>query len=148
MVTHSGRFHADDVFAIALLRMVPEWKAAKLIRTRDEEIIKKADLVVDVGGIYNPAQNRFDHHQTGGALNYENGIPYSGLGLVWKQFGEQVCGSKEVAQMITEKLVQQIDAMDCGLSIETPNIVGVAEYVMDDMTDAFNPSWKEKNYDP
>jgi uncharacterized UPF0160 family protein len=147
IATHSGRFHADDVFAIALLRMVPEWKSAKLIRTRDEEIIKKADLVVDVGTIYDPAQNRFDHHQTGGAGKYENGVPYSGFGLVWKQFGEKVCGSKEVAQIITEKLVQPIDAIDNGVSVVSSSVVGFSEYVMDDMVDAFNPSWKEGDYD-
>lgn len=147
IVTHSGRFHADDVFAVALLRMLPEWRGAKLIRTRDMEIINKADLVVDVGMIYDPAKNRFDHHQTGGAGKYENGIPYSGFGLVWKEFGNRVCGSPAVTKIITEMLVQQIDAMDNGLTIETPNMPGVSEYVMDSMVDAFNPSWKEKDYD-
>ncbi|MFA6445920.1 MAG: MYG1 family protein [Candidatus Paceibacterota bacterium] len=143
IVTHDGRFHADEVFAIALLKMIPEFKNTKLIRSRDQKIIEKADIVLDVGGVYDPLKYRFDHHQTGGAGKHENGIPYSSFGLIWKEFGIKVCESDEVLKGVTEKLVQQIDAMDCGFSITTPIISGVSEFVLDDMADAFNPSWKE-----
>ncbi len=32
-------------------------------RTRDEELLKACDIVVDVGGVYDPDAFRFDHHQ-------------------------------------------------------------------------------------
>ena len=32
-------------------------------RTRDPALLDTCDIVVDVGGVYDPAKNRFDHHQ-------------------------------------------------------------------------------------
>ena len=49
VVTHSGVFHADDVFAYALLRIFLGQKL-ELERTRDPAIIARADLALDVGG--------------------------------------------------------------------------------------------------
>jgi uncharacterized UPF0160 family protein len=34
-----------------------------LSRTRDPKILAECDTVVDVGGIFDPQQKRFDHHQ-------------------------------------------------------------------------------------
>ena len=50
IATHNGNFHADDVFSIAALKSI--FPSFKLIRTRDLELIAKADLVIDVGGEY------------------------------------------------------------------------------------------------
>jgi len=105
LVTHNGTFHADDLFATATLALVFNGNI-KVIRTRDEEIIKKADFVYDVGGIYNPEKNLFDHHQKEGAGKRENGIPYASFGLVWKKFGKKICGSQKVADEVDQKLVQ------------------------------------------
>ena len=59
IVVHSGNFHPDDIFAVAVLRIVLEDKyKIKIIRTRDEEIINKADYVVDVGMVYDKEKNR------------------------------------------------------------------------------------------
>ena len=85
IATHNGNFHADDVFSIAALKNI--FPAFNLVRTRDLEVIGKADVVIDVGGIYDPETGRFDHHQRGGAGERENGIPYSSFGLVWKKYG-------------------------------------------------------------
>ena len=62
VATHSGPFHADDVLAVALLRVFVD-EEATVLRTRDLERIAQADVVVDVGGLYDPAARRFDHHQ-------------------------------------------------------------------------------------
>src|ERR1035437_8037366 len=91
LVTHNGIFHADDIFATATLSLLLDGHI-KVTRTRDENLIKSADYVYDVGGIYDPALNRFDHHQVGGAGKRDNGIPYAAFGLVWMQYGETVCG--------------------------------------------------------
>ena len=59
IVTHSGKFHADDVLAWSLLcQFHPEKDHLSLQRTRDESIIEGADIVFDVGGIYNPSKGR------------------------------------------------------------------------------------------
>jgi len=76
IVVHDGPFQADEVFAVAFLIMYypglqTDMKSLmtrddypfELIRTRDEKIIAKADIVCDVGGVYNPTNLRFDHHQ-------------------------------------------------------------------------------------
>lgn len=52
--THSGPFHCDDVLACCLIKFLPIYKEAKIIRSRDQEVIKKADIVLDVGGEYDP----------------------------------------------------------------------------------------------
>jgi uncharacterized UPF0160 family protein len=129
IVTHNGRFHADDIFAIAtLLILYPE---AEIIRSRDEEIIKFADIVVDTGLIYNPKISRFDHHQQGGAGERGNGIPYASFGLIWKEFGAQV-SNIEIAKLIDEVLVTPIDAHDNGIIISERIFGSIREYTISD----------------
>lgn len=141
LVTHDGTFHADDLFATAILSILFDGNI-KVIRTRDPKLIERADVVYDVGGIYNPLTNRFDHHQKGGAGTRSNGIPYAAFGLMWKTYGEQICGSKEVAENIDESLVQSIDADDNGMNLFTP--LGEAKpYIVQSVINAFRPSWKE-----
>src|ERR1035437_6788637 len=106
LVTHNGAFHADDLFACATLSLLLKKKNLKykIIRTRDENIIKHGDYVFDVGGIYNPAKNRFDHHQAGFKEKRKNGIVYSSFGLVWKKYGKELCGLKTTAEKIDSVL--------------------------------------------
>ncbi|KAI7299988.1 hypothetical protein KC315_g17377, partial [Hortaea werneckii] len=35
--THNGHFHADEALAVFLLRLLPQYRNASLIRTRDPE---------------------------------------------------------------------------------------------------------------
>jgi uncharacterized UPF0160 family protein len=124
IVTHNSKFHADDVFAVAVLSMI--FPDSEIIRTRDETVIESADIVVDVGKIYDPAKLRFDHHQTGGAGVRDNGIPYASFGLVWKEYGESL--AEAVAAMVEEKLVMPIDALDNGVTLATPKFGDIKEY--------------------
>lgn len=61
--THDGCFHCDEVLAIFMLKQLPEYKNSQVLRTRDAEKLSKCDMVVDVGGVYDPSTLRFDHHQ-------------------------------------------------------------------------------------
>ena len=137
IVTHDGNFHADDVFSIAALKSV--FSGFNLIRTRDLEVIAKADIVIDVGGEYNADAGRFDHHQRGGAGARENGIPYSSFGLVWQKYGLALCqNNQEVANAVDEGLVSTIDAIDCS------HVEGVAQGISLSQTiSMFNPTWQE-----
>lgn len=137
VVTHNGIFHADDVFSIAALKLL--FPSIHLIRTRDPDTIAKADIVVDVGGVYDPETDRFDHHQRDGAGQRENGIPYSSFGLIWKKYGLEICqGEKDVAHAVDAGLVSTIDAIDCG------HVEGLAEGISLSQTiSLFNPSWEE-----
>ncbi|MEH6452252.1 MAG: MYG1 family protein [Psychromonas sp.] len=137
IATHNGNFHADDVFSIAALKCI--FPSFKLIRTRDKAIIAKADLVIDVGGEYDPETGRFDHHQRGGAGERENGIPYSSFGLIWQKYGLEICkGNQDVANSVDSGLVSTIDAIDCG------HVEGVAKGISLSQTiSMFNPTWQE-----
>lgn len=117
LVTHNGTFHADEVFATACLKIYYkkiENCSIKVIRTRDKKDISKADVVYDVGRIYDFTAKKFDHHQEGGADKRENGIPYSSLGLIWKHFGDKLVSGPEIKKEIDDSFVQQICASDTG----------------------------------
>ncbi|MDG1733023.1 MAG: MYG1 family protein [Thalassotalea sp.] len=139
IATHNGNFHADDVFSIAALQCI--FPAFKLLRTRDLELIAKADIVIDVGGEYDADTGRFDHHQRGGAGQRDNGIPYSSFGLIWKKYGVQICqGDQEVANAVDSGLVSTIDAVDCG------HVEGVSQGISLSQTiSMFNPTWQENS---
>jgi uncharacterized UPF0160 family protein len=140
IATHNGNFHADDVFSVAALKSI--YPSFKLIRTRDLEIIGKADIVIDVGGEYDPAAGRFDHHQRGGAGERENGIPYSSFGLIWQKHGLEICqGNQDVANAVDTGLVSTIDAIDCG------HVEGVSKGISLSQTiSMFNPTWQEDSH--
>ena len=53
IVTHGGKFHADDAWAVAVLMLL--YPEAELVRTRDPAVIARADVAIDVGGEWNPA---------------------------------------------------------------------------------------------
>ncbi|MEK7177162.1 MAG: MYG1 family protein [Patescibacteria group bacterium] len=143
IVTHNGKFHADEVFAVATILLAHEGEDIEIVRTRDPLIIKTGDIVVDVGGEYNPSLGKFDHHQTEGAGIRENGIPYSSFGIVWKKYGEKVCNSRLVSDTIDKFLVMSLDALDNGIDIQKPMLENIYEYTAGDLVDAFNPSWRE-----
>jgi uncharacterized UPF0160 family protein len=140
VVTHNGSFHADDVFAVATLQLVFGVDALTIVRTRDEALIDAADIVVDVGGQYNAASLRFDHHQPGAPVR-ENGIPYAAFGLVWQEYGQQVCGSPVIAAAIDTALVTPIDAGDSGVLIATPRFSGISEFDIFRTIRSFAPAW-------
>lgn len=147
VVTHSGTFHADDVFACATISLWAEKNNFKLkiIRDRDKQIIKKADIVVDVGMEYDQDANRFDHHQKGGAGIRDNKIPFASFGLVWKKYGKQICEIKEIADRIENNLVIQIDAADSGVRISLPNEFGIYDHRTGGVISNFNPAQQEKD---
>ena len=140
IVTHNGNFHADDVFSVAALKNI--FSSVTLILTRELQIIAKADIVIDVGGEYNAATGRFDHHQRGGAGGRENGIPYSSFGLMWQKYGVEICkGDRDVANALDAGLVSTIDAIDCGHVKGVPEGISLSQTIS-----MFNPTWQEGSH--
>ena len=66
--THDGRFHADEIFALAVLNLF--YPDLEIVRSRDENVYKNANIIVDVGHIYDPDSLIFDHHQISLSLLY------------------------------------------------------------------------------
>ena len=143
IVTHDGHFHPDDVCAVAVLDLVLNGRY-RLKRTRDTSIISRADYVVDVGGVYDPALHRFDHHQKGGAGARPESVPYASFGLVWREYGVRLCGDEEIAQEIDRKLVASIDALDNGVEVVKVLDQRVLPYYFADFLFDLNPGWKER----
>lgn len=136
IATHNGVFHADDVFAVATLNLY--FFDTEVVRTRDNAIIEAADWVVDVGGVYNSSDDRFDHHQKGFKNSRPDGCKYSSFGLVWDKFGDEMCGSPEAAKIVDDQLVRVVDAVDNG---QDEFINGNFGY--SDVISGFNPTWNE-----
>lgn len=95
--THNGTFHCDEVLACFMLRLLPQYKDAEIIRTRDPALLAQCDVVVDVGGEFDPKKHRYDHHQRSFTDTFHSLCPekpwetkLSSAGLVYVHFGRQV----------------------------------------------------------
>lgn len=146
IVTHDGGFHADDVFGVATLLILLGEENVSVTRTRDRSIIEQGDYVLDVGDVYEPEQNRFDHHQGGGAGKRENGIPYASFGLIWKKFGAKLCGNEKIARSIENNVVIPIDAFDNGMHVYKSVFQDIAPYLVQNVFFALEPAWEEKGW--
>lgn len=105
IITHDTTFHADDVFAVAMLLRLNG--NVPVIRTRDPEILKEAinnplTVVLDVGGVYDPKMLNFDHHQDTSLL--------SAAGLVFQHWKDQICPPTD--QFFFEQFISAIDLID------------------------------------
>src|ERR1700745_531243 len=79
--THDGTFHADEVTACALLLLFNLIDEKKIIRTRDLGVLATCEYVCDVGGVYDPQQKLFDHHQ----IDYQGPLSSAGMVLNYLQ---------------------------------------------------------------
>jgi uncharacterized UPF0160 family protein len=152
IATHGGKFHADDAWAVAVLKVLfPE---ADIVRTREAARIEAADFAIDVGGIWDPASGRFDHHQKEFDGARASGVPYASAGLVWKEFGARcvaVLAEKHTGQQIADDTAQQIayaidadvvqylDLSDVGVARSAPGSYGLSATVS-----GFNPGWLDE----
>ncbi|MFC0134962.1 metal-dependent hydrolase [Massilia eurypsychrophila] len=152
IVTHSGKFHADDAWAVAALKIV--FPQSEVVRTRDPAQVEAADFAVDVGGIWDPATGRFDHHQKGFAGARQSGVPYASAGLVWKEYGARCVSilaethtghrlsdnsAAEMAYAIDADVVQYLDLSDVGAAKNAPGGYGLSAVVS-----GFNPNWLDE----
>ena len=155
-ITHNRVFHADDVFAYSVLNTL--FPNNTLTRTRDIDIINNADIVFDVGGVYDKDNNRFDHHQKDFILTRgKNNVPYSSFGLIWEKFGLEYCKlfinennelNHTLYRKIDERLVQPIDAVDNGIKIIENKCPGLFPVEVSGIISSFNPTWnEEQNHD-
>ena len=148
LCTHSGKFHADEVFALALRLLKAKLDGfavdglgyTYIVRTRDEQVIGWADEVYDVGGVYDEATRRFDHHQRGFGVCFkpqtdavaaaQRRIQMATSGLAYKWIGKEVIQGlypkfppAEVSLLHDELytgFVEQLDAIDNGRPLAAP----------------------------
>ncbi|KAI0521814.1 metal-dependent protein hydrolase [Xylaria bambusicola] len=136
--THNGHFHADEALAVHMLRQLPTYDSASLVRTRDPAVLATCHTVVDVGGEYDAAQNRYDHHQRTFTTTFP-GRPtkLSSAGLVYMHFGRALVAQKlqqdeeaeDVAvvwRKVYESFIEALDAHDNGISEYDPDALAAA----------------------
>ncbi|NXU11506.1 MYG1 protein, partial [Pardalotus punctatus] len=70
---------------------------AQIVRTRDPQLLAQCDVVVDVGGEYDPGRHRYDHHQRSFTASMRSLRPdkpwstrLSSAGLVYGHFGPEI----------------------------------------------------------
>lgn len=143
VVTHRGRFHADEAFGVAVLSLAG-YKLKVNRVSRGDPAIHRADFKLDVGKRHDPDRGYFDHHQGGGAgrrpYPAPHNVPYATAGLVWQKFGLSLCGGDtDLFEAVDRALFLHVDAVDCGLKLyggETlPVSTIVAQHNHDDETD-------------
>lgn len=152
IATHSGKFHADDVWGVTVLDLV--FPGSELVRTRDLDAIAAADFAVDVGGAWEPQAGRFDHHQKGFAGARQSGVVYASAGLVWKTYGARCVAqvaqaraghsldarsAQDIAHAIDSDLVQYLDMADTGTARNAPGSYGLSAVIS-----GFNPIWLDE----
>ncbi len=105
---HDGTFHADEVVACALLLHCDLIDRDGIIRTRDQNRLEALEYVCDVGGIYDPAQRRFDHHQ----IDYTGDLSSAGMVLGYLRDTGRLSDGEYA--FLEGNLVRGVDAHDTG----------------------------------
>lgn len=123
-MTHAGRFHTDDVFSAALLKIL-----------NPQIIIVRRNAVPDgyQGLVFDLGDGTYDHH--GERASYRaNGVQYASFGLLWKQYGCYLVNEKE-SKSFDESFIQPLDFQD--------NNGG--NNLLCRVITQFNPKWDEEN---
>ena len=150
IVVHNSVFHADDVFSVAMARLMnPD---IMVVRTSNPETLRAyvpaveqgTALMVDIGAAI--GQIKFDHHQKDARRRpiedgiYHNpetdedeAVKYCGFGLLWEAYGCKLCPTEKAFRIIERELVIPIDRCDNGQG----------ENTLSSTIKAFNPTWKE-----
>lgn len=117
-VTHSSRFHADDVLSAALLKIVgiiPDSSCIQRVGRIPQDF---NGLAFDIGC------GPFDHHQQDARIR-PGGIKYASLGLLWDKIGSEY--------IINKYKTDEQTANDSALKFDTDFIIPM------DLTDNFGP---------
>ena len=128
---HSGNFHADDVFCCAFLRlygMEPEtYRVPEVTEEMKREALAGDAIIADIGGIYDPKRNMFDHHQYNAPVR-KDGTRYAAFGLLVQHFWKDEWTWKE---RFENEYVRPLDATDNGQG----------NFVISKLIKAFVPNW-------
>ena len=131
VITHSTIFHADDVFGVALCRLLnPQ---IQIIRTLEPDVhLKRVENIGQKAIVFDIGLGTYDHHQVDKVLR-KDGTPYCGFGLLWRDFGRLLCEDEKAWDKVDQVLVLPIDKHDNGVSRNLlSGCIGV-----------FNPDWNE-----
>ncbi|KAJ8683997.1 hypothetical protein QAD02_019789 [Eretmocerus hayati] len=158
--THSGTFHCDEVLACSMLKLLPQYKNATIVRSRDQSVLDPCNIVVDVGGKYDPKTHRYDHHMRefneslSTVMNkpgYESTVKLSSAGLIYCHFGDKVIKQlipelndedvEKIFKKVYETFIQEIDGLDNGVPMFSGEPVYRVHTDLCSRVARLNPSW-------
>ncbi|KAM0935128.1 putative metal-dependent protein hydrolase [Dioscorea sansibarensis] len=127
--THHGSFHCDEALGCFMIRLTSKFSGAEIVRTRDPQLLDMLDAVLDVGGVYDPSQDHYDHHQKGFDEVFGHGFnsKLSSAGLIYKHYGREIIAKElrldethedvnHVYRAVYKNFVEAIDAIDNGIN--------------------------------
>ena len=162
--THHGTFHCDEALATALLKLLPAFADHAVVRTRDPAQLAQCDIVVDVGGEYDDAAKRYDHHQkTFDTVLDGYKTKLSAVGLVYKHYGREILGaalaaegaaaaaaappSAELVDVLYHKMyagfVEHIDGIDNGVEVADGELRYAVSTTLSSRVSHLNPAWND-----
>jgi hypothetical protein len=165
--THDGSFHCDEALAVSMLKLLPAYADATIVRSRNPAVLSACNIIVDVGAVYDPSTHRYDHHQRGFTEVMEPGrfdTKLSSAGLVYKHFGKDIlrhllstvcAGAAAVDEGLVDRcfhkiyanFIEHIDAIDNGISVlPDPNTQAPMYRVSTTLSDRIhwlNPDWNQ-----
>lgn len=140
LITHSGKFHADDVFSTAFMSEVISEPVVCRTNTIGDDV--RDDVIV-----YDVGFGKFDHHQKEFDSRHDSGVKYASFGLLFKEYGlsylEKINSeyASTIYSMLEHDLIEGIDAVDNG---EFPVIEAPFSYKsFDSIIGDFNAVWNE-----
>ncbi|XP_071579442.1 MYG1 exonuclease-like [Temnothorax nylanderi] len=130
--THNGHFHCSEVLACALLKLLPQYKDASIVRSEDKSVLDTCDIVVGVGGEYDPSRHRYDHNMKEfqewintiiRKPEHHGRVKLTSAVLIYYQFGHEILRNvlsdvtedriiNEMFTFIYAKLISEIDTMN------------------------------------
>lgn len=144
--THNGIFHCDEVVGVAILEIAHMGTDVNVVRTRDNDVLKSLDIVIDVGG------GEFDHHMAGFNKCRPTGEKYASAGLVWQKYGETAIKKvveegkisiddedvKKIKEEIDKEIIIPVDMEDNGEKAGSHTFSFITQFL---------PSWMNENPD-
>lgn len=127
LYTHSGKFHADDVFSTAFIDLIDDRRIVvhrvnEITPEMEEEAFRFDAYIYDIGG------GEFDHHQLDSPVR-PNGVQYASFGRLVRHFWI----NKEFYLDFDEKIVQPIDKADTSTD----------RNIISDLIGRYNAEWDE-----
>lgn len=136
---HDGTFHADEATACSLLLLFDLIDREKVCRTRDPGKLEKCEYVCDVGGVYDPAQKRFDHHQA------EYTGPLSSAGMILLYLKDEGILDPDLYDHYNKTLILGVDAHDNGLAKIEPGTASFSQIISNFLPISYETSPEEMN---
>jgi len=137
-VTHSGKFHTDDILSTVFLRKFNPSIEIERVDEYEADDFDDEILAYDIG------LGEFDHHGEFREIN-DYGHPFSAFGKLWRAYGREFLenyGFKNVDLAFEKFDLYYVSKVDQGdnegyNSIET-------KFYENELITKFNPSWFEK----